>query len=405
MTSLLVHTGRPEVGPWLRGWIEQRAQSRVVWRRFLPPEQVALVELLNAAPPHMAETVTVETWKLVDWLLQVCKRLGYDGLAKTRIIVLDGRGEFSEELGDPRRASKAGLERRLADKTLVVSAGFGGLSSAGLLGPKDHHVVDTADGPQGWRASDVAEPEVPWRVCRDPFHGPETICESHWSLRAEIPSREALGHEAPVSTQDEPSHVYRVFRWRGNAETEDDRSLSRNEQALAEHHDWTAGQARSIAARLSLPQSIARVVELAAKLHDEGKRAERWQRAFSAPSGGGPYAKTRGPVRTQLLQGYRHEFGSLSYVENHLDLVDLPLEDQDLVLHLIAAHHGWARPNIGWNGLESEPPSVAKARASQVALRFVRVQRRWGVWGTAYLEALVRAADQQASRKIQEVAR
>ncbi len=404
MTSLLVHTGRPEVAPWLRGWVEQRAQSRVVWRRFLPAQPVVLEELLKSAPPHMAETVTVETWQLVDWLLQSSKRLEPDELVKTRLIVLDSRAEFSEELTDTRRASKAGLERRLADKTLVVSAGFGGLSRAGLLGPKDADVVDTADGPNGWQMSAGAEPEVPWRVCRDPFDGPQTNLESPWSLRAEIPSREGMADDSGA-VRDEPTHIYRVFRWRGNAETEDDRSLSCSEQALAEHHDWTASHAHSIATRLRLPQSTAAIVQLAAKLHDEGKRAERWQRAFSAPDAEGPYAKTRGPVRTQLLQGYRHEFGSLSYVESHPELAALHSEDQDLVLHLVAAHHGWARPNISWDGLESEPPSVAKVRAREVALRFVRVQQRWGVWGTAYLEALVRAADQQASRKLEEVQR
>jgi len=405
MTSLLVHTGRPEVAPWLRGWVEQRAQSRVVWRRQLPAESVALVELLQAAPPHMAETVTVETWQLVDWLLQACKRLGDEGLSHARLILLDGRGEFSDELGDPRRASKFGLERRLADKTLVVSANFGGLSHGGLLDPKDPEVVETADGPAGWQVSADEEPEVPWCILREVFGAPATTVGSGWGMRSEIPVHEDPNSGSSGSSQDEPTHVYRVFRWRGTAETEDDRSVSHNEQALAEHHDWTARQARSIGARLGLAVSVASAIELAAKLHDEGKRAERWQRAFSAPSADGPYAKTRGPVRTKLLQGYRHEFGSLGYVEAHPELSALSLEDQDLVVHLIAAHHGWARPNISWEGLESEPPSIAKARARQVALRFIRVQERWGVWGTAYLEALLRAADQQASRKLEEVQR
>jgi CRISPR-associated endonuclease/helicase Cas3 len=37
MTSLESHTGRPEIGPWLRGWIEEDPpQTEIVWRNHLP---------------------------------------------------------------------------------------------------------------------------------------------------------------------------------------------------------------------------------------------------------------------------------------------------------------------------------------------------------------------------------
>jgi CRISPR-associated endonuclease/helicase Cas3 len=84
--------------------------------------------------------------------------------------------------------------------------------------------------------------------------------------------------------------------------------------------------------------------------------------------------------------------------------VELAEEDRDLVLHLIAAHHGWARPAIGWQGCEHERPTAARRRAQDVALRYVRLQERWGPWGLAYLETLLRAADQQASRRLEETA-
>ncbi len=76
----------------------------------------------------------------------------------------------------------------------------------------------------------------------------------------------------------------------------------------------------------------------------------------------------------------------------------LPHDWQDLVLHLIAAHHGQARPVIRTRGCEDAPPSALEGRAREVALRFARMQRRWGPWGLAWWEALLRAADQQASR-------
>jgi len=71
---------------------------------------------------------------------------------------------------------------------------------------------------------------------------------------------------------------------------------------------------------------------------------------------------------------------------------------RDLALHLIVAHHGFGRPIISARGCEDAPPSLLLTQTREVALRFVRLQKRWGPWGLAWWEALLRAADQQASR-------
>jgi len=140
----------------------------------------------------------------------------------------------------------------------------------------------------------------------------------------------------------------------------------------------------------------------AAALHDEGKRAARWQQAFHAPDNGRPpYAKTLGRPDLAVLDGYRHEFGSLPHAEASERLRALPPPLQELCLHLIAAHHGAARPVIRTAGAP-EPPSVLARRAQAVALRYARLSRQWGPWGLAWWEALLRAADQQASRENDE---
>src|SRR5690606_32115956 len=100
-----------------------------------------------------------------------------------------------------------------------------------------------------------------------------------------------------------------------------------------------------------LSAELAAALEIAARLHDEGKQAKRWQSAFNACADG-IYAKTKGPVRTRQLDGYRHEFGSLFHAEKNEAFRNLPMEMQDLVLHLIAAHHGHARPTISTKGCE-----------------------------------------------------
>ena len=67
-------------------------------------------------------------------------------------------------------------------------------------------------------------------------------------------------------------------------------------------------------------------------------------------------------------------------------------------IFIVAAHHGNARPLISTRNAEGGGiPS--EARALEVALRFERLQRRWGPWGLAWWESLLRAADQEASRE------
>ena len=118
---------------------------------------------------------------------------------------------------------------------------------------------------------------------------------------------------------------------------------------------------------------------------------------LAAPRDGRPYAKTAGPMNFKQLDGYRHEFGSLAYAVRDPEFEALPSALKDLALHLIAAHHGWARPIISKDGCDARP-SVLGKRARDVALRFARMQKQWGPWGLAWWEAMLRAADHQASR-------
>jgi len=208
--------------------------------------------------------------------------------------------------------------------------------------------------------------------------------------------RERLRFAIDRSDEGEPVRWLIVEKWRHDAATEEDRSAGRD-QLLDEHQSWTEERARALARRLGLPDIYIEMLAVAARLHDEGKRAKRWQRSFNAKNDG-DYAKTRGPVNTALLDGYRHEFGSLPFAAKDERFCRLAPDLQDLALHLIAAHHGFARPLISTNGCEDAPPSALEDRAREVALRFGRLQKRWGPWGLAWWEALLRAADQQASR-------
>src|SRR5207302_146112 len=140
-------------------------------------------------------------------------------------------------------------------------------------------------------------------------------------------------------------------------------------QLLDTHQQWAECRARELSKRLALTNEYTEMLAIAARLHDEGKKAKRWQRAFNAPNDG-VYAKTLGPLNVALLDGYRHEFGSLAVVEKDASFQKLAPELKDLALHMIAAHHGFARPVIGIKGCEDSPPSALEERAWDVALRF-----------------------------------
>src|SRR5581483_5587733 len=96
--------------------------------------------------------------------------------------------------------------------------------------------------------------------------------------------------------------------------------------------------------------------------------------------------------------GYRHELGSHLRAESDLRIQGLSEEQRDRALQLIATHHGFVRPLIGTSGCEDLPPCALDEKAAEIEMRFARLQARWGPWGLAWWEALLRAADQQASR-------
>ena len=208
-----------------------------------------------------------------------------------------------------------------------------------------------------------------------------------------------------VSPEGEAVSCLIVRKRRGEGESEDARAVARKAQRLDEHQQWAGEEAERIADTLGLDAADKAMLAAAARHHDDGKSAPRWQRAFDAKRGGGPYAKTTGSPNQHLLNGFRHELKSaLDAGRNGLDGIDRADPRFELALHLIAAHHGHARPAIGVGGYDDLPPSEAEASAHAIARRFARLQRQWGPWGLAWWEALLRAADQAASKRLDEEA-
>jgi CRISPR-associated endonuclease/helicase Cas3 len=421
MTSLPEHTGRPRIQPWLRGWENnEESETSVLWRTYLPISpgekppfksvDTQIEAFFEAAPPHVSEMLETETHRVFTWLKRRAELITKATQSETPshplspetpcAVILTRDGELQRPpllladllfSGGDKKAAKRreeDLVDDLADAILVLDADFAGLNPNGLLDDSWTKPPTTLDGSDEWLHPIEGKPAIRFRVRRAGIDEETINDHQEWRPRFACPFER--------SAEGEPQSFLIVEKWRGEVETPDD-ATGPSEQRLDEHQDLAKRKAAIIAQRLNLPSEYAEMFVVAACLHDEGKRHEKWQDAFNAPRALRPYAKTKGPINQALLGGFRHEFASLDVVANNEEFKALRESLQDLALHLIAAHHGFARPLITTRGYPDKPPSLLNARAREVAKRFVRLQRQWGPWGLAWWESLLRAADHQAS--------
>jgi CRISPR-associated endonuclease/helicase Cas3 len=234
---------------------------------------------------------------------------------------------------------------------------------------------------------------------------------------------------------------YRRFRGKSSVEADpfdeddaDERSRTRNHQGEVTLTDHTA-QVQRLANAFALHRwpAIADEISRASFCHDLGKLDPRFQimlrgGSYLAFGHVSPIAKsatlpTRQQERTEietlhhLPPGFRHEMLSAQIAQQ------LYLAQSPLALHLITSHHGYSRPfaPIITDEAESQqasgslqtdslslPEITAKVRSGfepphklseDHANRFWLLTRRYGWWGLAYAEMLLRLADWEASAK------
>lgn len=200
---------------------------------------------------------------------------------------------------------------------------------------------------------------------------------------------------------------------------------------LHDHLRGVAGRARQFASACSLPDPLIRAIAWAARLHDVGKADPRFQRMLV---GGDPIAahragllaksplprqdraaRRRAREKAGYTPGQRHELVSLDLIERNETLrqrVEGDGADWELVLHLVASHHGWCRPvapavaipegddvriEVDEMMLEGSTRHGRGRMDSGVVDRFWRLNRRYGWHELAYLEAILRLADHRQS--------
>ena len=207
----------------------------------------------------------------------------------------------------------------------------------------------------------------------------------------------------------------RVRKYTGSAGTltsEDDSYSATARVPLDDHLEGVERWAKRIGEGAGLPESLAEDLALAARLHDVGKADPRFQLWMH---GGNPWAVglpllAKSDRTRARSSGCRHELLSVRMIENSGLLESA--HNKDLVLHLVASHHGYCRPFApvvdNSNPVEVEETILGRRMSactdtklerldSGVPERFWRLLRRYGWWGLAYLEALMRLADHRCS--------
>lgn len=190
---------------------------------------------------------------------------------------------------------------------------------------------------------------------------------------------------------------------------------------LREHMDGLGNLAAEFAKGLSLSEELQSDFRLAGRLHDLGKVDLRFQLQLV----GGDPVKRAGldePLAKSLPntpnvwrypKGMRHEMASVALIESNPQVLQ-EAHDPDLVLHLIATHHGWARPipiipeetdpqNLQYtfdgHQMEASSDLAPTTIALEGADRFWRLSKKYGHHGLAWLEAIFRLADHRQSAK------
>lgn len=412
--------GRPAVEPYLHGISEwQPPETHVAWRKEVEVITGPLLERYKAEDmlKDLLEDYPLKPHELLrDRSYQVFKELKHIAAEhpEAPVWILDARDQLlTTTLGKLTYVDKTSINFA----TVLLPPLVGGLTKDGML--DGAAARKRSKGDEGTEANQSTDDDnrIRYDVADEWYADKERTKKRRirlWGNQVNgIAADMALEREIRFeSIKDEDAELLKVWRWFvKKPEVANERN--RIAYLLRPHLDDAKDRATQIVGRLFEAQSdMAKAVILAAGCHDLGKNRERWQRSLGndyypdevyAKSGKLPDGGVLRP-REFLRDRYRHEFGSVLDLcdENHphhAEFIELSPEMRDLVLHLIATHHGRARPHFPVE--EAFDPKYERQAAAELAIetprRFARLQRKFGRWGLAYIESLVRAADYFAS--------
>lgn len=453
---------RPPVAPYLHGEAElQLPETHVAWREEL--DVLGTAELRDAYPPaDLLEDFPLKPHELLrdtservfDQVAALLRKrqdndaplphawlVGEDGnvtvFPLARLVSDDGAAAEEEEQDEEeggndeadKKAEKARKNRAiaaLANATLILPASLGGIEN-GLLTANATRSAESKADVADIVAKDAAH-KIPAQRCRVWNNTPDvpaTLATAGFRIIRVIDT--CLDEE---DADDSEETGLRYWLWLGSkASNSTGARIVPPAETLATHTNAVAANAAAIAAKYFPEESalavgepdLRRCIILAARLHDLGKDRAQWQHNlgnlnYDPAKPETILAKPAPGMRVRnVAEHYRHEFGSLNSAESRAtggrpklmgaeaEFAALDNTERDIVLHIVAAHHGRARPHFPADEIfdyTSGSPEELYPPATQVPRRFARLQERFGRWGLAWLESVLRAADYAASAGI-----
>lgn len=470
----------PDVSIFLHGPKQGPADVQLVWRADLQEDDPSLwSDIVALSPPSSGEAMPVPLYAVREWLkgLPPSDVADVEGALRAeeeqggqRRRCLRWRGVEDEATGliQPDEIAPG--------DTIVVPATYGGADAFGWNPESTDAVQDVGDAVS---LEFRRRPVVRLHASAMRFMFPEededrlvALEESIYSLRSAFEDDDLLAdrerailqglatserspewaREAAVALLDDPrrrrvrypddsgvaliaSRRLRTLLARDEGEQvtdEDDATLFTRPVALDEHTDGVRQWVERFG-QVCVGKSLVNDLALAAELHDFGKVDSRFQAMLhggdevAAAMAAEPLAKSGMNHRDRRARrlarehagcpaGYRHEATSLALIVSQGSVLQRA-HDPDLVLHLVASHHGFARPLLPvvhdpepvpvrhqCGGIEMVTRSAhgLERLDSGVADRFWQLVHRYGYFGLAYLEAILRLADHRRSEEEEE---
>ena len=454
-------TADPEVGLFLHGAEQATAEVSVVWRSDITSADLArasavdkLKAILELVRPRSAEMLDVPIWAAAAWLRRwsTARAAQLADVAEREVDLEVEQSETNRKAfrwagaDDPRTGPVDHSELRPGD-VLVVPADYGGCDACGWAPVERDPVADVADeAARPFRnhrlavrvtpdvahwdrlaavlASSDDDPDLeelltalpPEADADSPAAGAARKRSVHRQLEVLCGARRVETHR-PYGPQPDRGIVlvaaHGLDGVRGAQPVTEDDSASYTAGApvtLDDHSADVVGYVDRFASTLGLFDQVAADLRLAAVLHDEGKTdprfqlflagADWWTRPDVEPLAKSGRSLPRGAwARAELPKGWRHEALSVRLATAHARFAEA--HDPHLVLWLIGTHHGLGRPFFNFSDPEDgnqSPQSLSfHFNGLDWASLFDSLKRRYGIWGLARLETILRLADHRAS--------